>query len=124
MMILLIYEYMKTCTLETVGNYYVLYHVIVIKVLIGHNEDAIPEFLNHWYMVKAHIEDVDRDGPGGKHVEERFAALCYAGMLPGFCLGYNRHGLAYSVNILCPQELAAHGLREQSCDLYPCSFNH
>ncbi|CAG0917067.1 unnamed protein product [Notodromas monacha] len=80
------------------------------NVFIGHNEDALPEFLNHWYVIKATIDDVDRDGPEGKHVEERFVSVSYAGLLPGFCLGWNNHGLAYTINVLFPKHLSAEGL--------------
>lgn len=32
--------------------------------------------------------------------EERFTSLCYAGHLPGYTMGYNHHGLIFSINTL------------------------
>ncbi|EZA47863.1 Acyl-coenzyme A:6-aminopenicillanic-acid-acyltransferase 40 kDa form [Ooceraea biroi] len=61
--------------------------------IIGHNEDALSETLNHWYLVRAHVVEV-----GCK--EEKFTSLSYAGFLPGYTMGYNHHGLVYSINTL------------------------
>lgn len=35
-------------------------------------------------------------------VEERFASLCYAGQLPGYTMGFNEHGLVFTINTLSP----------------------
>lgn len=61
--------------------------------ILGHNEDALRETLNHWYLVSAHVIE-----PGSK--EEKFMSLSYAGFLPGYTMGYNHHGLVYSINTL------------------------
>lgn len=37
--------------------------------------------------------------------EERFTSLCYAGHLPGYTMGYNHHGLVYSINTLSASTL-------------------
>ncbi|KAH0949477.1 hypothetical protein HN011_005311 [Eciton burchellii] len=61
--------------------------------IIGHNEDALTETLNHWYLVSAHVVE---EG----YREEKFTSLSYAGFLPGYTMGYNYHGLVYSINTL------------------------
>jgi len=42
----------------------------------------------------------------GEHGEklEKFTTLTYAGHLPGYTMGYNEHGLIYTVNTLFPKE--------------------
>ncbi|KAK8720004.1 hypothetical protein OTU49_013634 [Cherax quadricarinatus] len=74
------------------------------QVLLGHTEDALPEFLNHVYLVSAHITEAEPQGKWGTRCEG-FTALCYAGYLPGFCMGYNHHGLVYSINVIQPQRV-------------------
>ncbi|RXG58749.1 hypothetical protein Avbf_16220 [Armadillidium vulgare] len=76
------------------------------QVTLGHTEDALPGTLNHMYIVSAHIKE---DTPQGKwkSKEEGFIALCYAGHLPGFCMGYNHHGFVYSVNVIFPKNVLA-----------------
>ncbi|XP_076242090.1 C45 family peptidase tan [Calliopsis andreniformis] len=66
--------------------------------ILGHNEDALSETLNHWYLVSAHVVE-----PGCK--EEKFTSLSYAGFLPGYTMGYNHHGLVYSINTLSAYSL-------------------
>lgn len=66
--------------------------------ILGHNEDALGETLNHWYLVSAHVTE-----PESK--EERFVSLSYAGFLPGYTMGYNEHGLVYSINTLSAARL-------------------
>lgn len=66
--------------------------------ILGHNEDALSETLNHWYLVSAHVVE-----PGCK--EEKFTSLSYAGFLPGYTMGYNHHGLVYSINTLSAESL-------------------
>ncbi|XP_070166732.1 beta-alanyl-dopamine/carcinine hydrolase [Polyergus mexicanus] len=61
--------------------------------ILGHNEDALKETLNHWYLVSAHVIEAG-------HREEKFTSLSYAGFLPGYTMGYNHHGLVYSINTL------------------------
>ncbi|XP_064101131.1 beta-alanyl-dopamine/carcinine hydrolase-like [Macrobrachium nipponense] len=75
-------------------------------VLLGHTEDALPETLNHAYIVSAHIHEETPQGRNGTKCEG-FTALCYAGHLPGFCMGYNHHGLVYSINVISPQKVLA-----------------
>ncbi|XP_046663653.1 uncharacterized protein LOC124356598 [Homalodisca vitripennis] len=74
--------------------------------ILGHNEDALSEVLNHFYFVSAHITE---DTPQGrwKVKEEKFTSLCYAGHLPGFTMSYNHHGLVFSVNIVSAKTLVA-----------------
>ncbi|XP_026464443.1 uncharacterized protein LOC113367028 [Ctenocephalides felis] len=61
--------------------------------LLCHTEDALTEDLNHFYFVACDI-----DGPNG--TKEKFTSLCYAGHLPGYTMGYNQHGLVYSINTI------------------------
>lgn len=51
------------------------------------------ETLNHWYLVSAHVIE---DG----YREEKFMSLSYAGFLPGYTMGYNHHGLIFTINTL------------------------
>lgn len=67
--------------------------VIDFQEILGHNEDALAETLNHWYLVSAHVVE-----PGLK--EEKYTSLSYAGFLPGYTMGYNHHGLVYCINTL------------------------
>ncbi|XP_071541114.1 beta-alanyl-dopamine/carcinine hydrolase-like isoform X2 [Panulirus ornatus] len=71
------------------------------EILLGHTEDALKELTSNIYLVSAHIME---ETPQGRWQtkEEHFTALCYAGYLPGFCMGYNRHGLVFSVNAITP----------------------
>nr|BDT05250.1 tan protein [Gryllus bimaculatus] len=76
--------------------------------LLGHTEDALSPTLNHFYLVSAHV--LPEPGlPQGrwKDAEERFTSLCYAGILPGFTMSYNHHGLAYSINVVSAATLVA-----------------
>lgn len=66
--------------------------------ILGHNEDALGETLNYWYLVSAHVIE-----PGCK--EEDFTSLSYAGFLPGYTMGYNEQGLVYSINTLSAASL-------------------
>ncbi|XP_076649599.1 C45 family peptidase tan [Halictus rubicundus] len=66
--------------------------------ILGHNEDALSETLNHWYLVSAHVVE-----PGCK--EEKFTSLSYAGFLPGYTMGYNYHGLIFTINTLSAASL-------------------
>ncbi|EFN75755.1 uncharacterized protein LOC105191124 [Harpegnathos saltator] len=61
--------------------------------ILGHNEDALSETMNHWYLVSAHVVEAG-------HREEKFTSLSYAGFLPGYTMGFNHHGLVYSINTL------------------------
>ncbi|XP_077260450.1 C45 family peptidase tan [Temnothorax americanus] len=61
--------------------------------ILGHNEDAVSDTLNHWYLVSAHVIEAG-------YREEKFTSLSYAGFLPGYTMGYNHHGLVYSINTL------------------------
>lgn len=61
--------------------------------ILGHNEDAIYDTLNHWYLVSAHVIEAG-------YREEKFTSLSYAGFLPGYTMGYNHHGFVYSINTL------------------------
>ncbi|XP_058808214.1 beta-alanyl-dopamine/carcinine hydrolase-like [Phymastichus coffea] len=61
--------------------------------ILGHNEDALSETLSRWYLIDAHINEPNLP-------EEKFCSLSYAGFLPGYTMGYNQHGLVFSVNTL------------------------
>ncbi|XP_011629908.1 uncharacterized protein LOC105422297 [Pogonomyrmex barbatus] len=61
--------------------------------ILGHNEDALKETLNHWYLVNAHVIEAG-------YREEKFTSLCYAGFLPGYTMSYNHHGLVFSINTI------------------------
>ncbi|XP_046355976.2 acyl-coenzyme A:6-aminopenicillanic-acid-acyltransferase 40 kDa form-like [Haliotis rufescens] len=63
-----------------------------VKV-IGHNEDGEDIAKTFGYVVDATIT-------GDDGVEEKFTSLCYPGGLPGVSIGYNHHGMAFSVNSL------------------------
>lgn len=68
------------------------------KILLGHTEDALAEIKGHIYIVSAEIlSDSDE-----KVVLEKFTTLCYAGTLMGYTMGYNSHGMIYSVNTIFP----------------------
>ncbi|KAM3956888.1 LOW QUALITY PROTEIN: C45 family peptidase tan [Aphomia sociella] len=71
------------------------------NAILGHTEDAFSETLNHFYIMSAHIIPTQEDVEKGA-VEEKFMSLCYAGHLPGYTMGYNKHGLVFSINTLSP----------------------
>ncbi|CAH2097884.1 unnamed protein product [Euphydryas editha] len=71
------------------------------STVLGHNEDAFGETLNHFYIMSAHIIPTPEDKELGA-IEEKFASLCYAGHLPGYTMGYNEYGLVFSINTLSP----------------------
>lgn len=71
---------------------------------LGHNEDGPAELLNNVYIVSAHITKEDTQTSYGTR-EERFTTLAIAGALPGCCMGYNHHGLVYSVNYIFAKQL-------------------
>ncbi|XP_063863525.1 beta-alanyl-dopamine/carcinine hydrolase-like isoform X2 [Scylla paramamosain] len=75
------------------------------QILLGHTEDALGELLNYVYIVSARIHDKPRGRQAT--LDENFTALCYAGHLPGFCMGYNHHGLTFSINVICPRKVLA-----------------
>ncbi|XP_042885764.1 uncharacterized protein LOC122261970 [Penaeus japonicus] len=74
------------------------------EVLLGHTEDAEAEMLNRIYIVEVEITEEEPQGRWG-FKKEHFTALCYAGEIPGFCMGYNRHGVTFSINVLRPREI-------------------
>lgn len=88
--------------------------------ILGHTEDALPEVLNHFYFVSAHIIS---PSPQGKYnvTEERFTSLCYAGHLPGYTMNYNHHGLVFSINTLSANRLNSGKTREYT-DYYHFQF--
>lgn len=78
--------------------------------IIGHNEDTMPETLNHWYILSAHI--ISNEGGKWGITEERFMSLCYAGYLPGYTMGYNHHGLIFTINTLSAAKLYSGRIRK------------
>lgn len=91
----------------------------LFQEILGHNEDALSETLNHFYFVSAHIVC---DKPQGRYsiAEEKFTSLCYAGTLPGFTMSYNHHGFVYSINIVSAAKLRAGKTRQ--LQNYPKKF--
>lgn len=67
------------------------------KVILGHAQDASPELINQAYIVSAHILEATPKGRWGVG-EEKFTALCLPAMLPGLYMGYNHHGMVFTVN--------------------------
>ncbi|RME99018.1 MAG: hypothetical protein D6768_15990 [Chloroflexi bacterium] len=59
--------------------------------LIGHNEDGDPEFKDNLYLLHVQVD--------GKPA---FTALTYPGFLCGNALGFNDHGICFTVNNVCP----------------------
>jgi hypothetical protein len=68
----------------------------VENLILAHNEDAPVEMANRFFIVSAQI--VDENGA----VIEDFATLTYPGFLPGYTMGYNKHGFVHCVNTICP----------------------
>lgn len=66
-------------------------------MILGHNEDAVPELAANMYILCAEIIDDNGDKL------EKFRTIAYAGQLPGFSMGYNEHGLIFSINALYPR---------------------
>lgn len=117
--------------------------------ILAHTEDALKETLNHFYLVSAHIIELS---PQGKHkvrinwngiwwrlgiltklwnyfdliqvTEERFTSLCYAGHLPGYTMGYNHHGLVYSINTLSAATLHSGKTRKYKLSLKINAISH
>ena len=83
--------------------------------ILGHNEDALSETLNHWYLVSAHVIE-----PGCK--QENFTSLSYAGFLPGYTMGYNQYGLVYTINTLSAATLRSGKTREYVNSLHRVFF--
>ena len=59
------------------------------KVLLGHNEDWIPEYLKNGLVVTK-----------GRINKKKFLSLNYMGSFPGTSCGLTSHGLAFTVNSL------------------------
>ncbi|KAJ6625694.1 hypothetical protein Bhyg_16180 [Pseudolycoriella hygida] len=67
------------------------------EMIMAHNEDAFPEHADNVYIVVVDIFDKS----GNKF--EKFAALCYPGMLPGLAMSFNDKGLVFTINTLVPK---------------------
>jgi len=76
-----------------------------LQTLLGHTEDAMTEILNNVYIVQAEILDQE------DHIVEEFTSFSYAGHLMGYTMGFNPHGMVYSVNTLFPKEIHQSGTR-------------
>jgi len=80
---------------------------------IGHNEDALNTTINHFYIVSAHIKPKGEEGGGIFPTrEEKWEAMTYAGLLPGYASGHNHHGLVFSVNTIFAKKLSRNKIRE------------
>lgn len=44
---------------------------------------------------------------------EKFAALCYPGMLPGLAMGFNCNGVVFTINTLVPKLTLDNGTRKK-----------
>lgn len=77
------------------------------QTIVAQNEDAFPEHASNIYIVVADI--VDKSG----NRLEKFAALCYPGMLPGLAMSFNYKGLVFTVNTLVPKETFDYGTRKK-----------
>ncbi|XP_022904794.2 beta-alanyl-dopamine/carcinine hydrolase [Onthophagus taurus] len=67
--------------------------------ILAHNEDVLSEMLDLFYLVSVHIVAEEPRGRWGVK-EEKFTSLSYAGHLPGYTMGYNHHGLIFTINTL------------------------
>jgi hypothetical protein len=75
--------------------------------ILGHTEDASAECLNNFYIVSAHVVS------DGAYKEEKFSALCYPGHIGGYTMGYNSHGLVFSINTLVARKLLPNKTRKK-----------
>lgn len=60
--------------------------------------------------MNAHIISEEPQGKWGV-TEEHFTSLCYAGHLPGYTMGYNHHGLIFTINTLSAKRLLSGKIR-------------
>lgn len=72
---------------------------------MGHTEDAYPECSGRTYIVQAEVLDEKGD------VIEEFSSLAYPGFLPGYTMGFNKHGMMHSVNTINPAKRNPNGTR-------------
>ncbi|KAL3854886.1 hypothetical protein ACJMK2_014122 [Sinanodonta woodiana] len=72
--------------------------------ILAHNEDAEPMIAPNSYIVSAHIIDQESNAGIVKNTEEHFTAFSYPGFLPGYAFGFNKHGMVFSINELCPKK--------------------
>lgn len=66
---------------------------------MGHTEDALRQITNNFYIISAEILSDD----GSSSILEKFTSLVYPGTLPGGTMGYNDHGIIYSMNSIFPK---------------------
>ena len=83
-----------------------------LQILLGQNEDAWPENINRFYVVVADVIDKD-----GKPLE-KFASLSHSGLLPGYSMGCNGHGIVHSINTLVPKSVFPQGTRKRTHAYY------
>ena len=83
------------------------------QVILGHSQDYTQEAVNRSYIVTAHILET---APRGRYAaaEEKFTAFCLPGMLPGLFMGYNHHGMVYTVNTITTGKFGQERTREGS----------
>lgn len=81
--------------------------------MIGHNEDAMRESLNRFYVINAHVKPGPNES-GGRFAarEERWEALTYAATLPGYASGHNHHGLLFTINTIFGKNVTRNRIRE------------
>jgi hypothetical protein len=66
------------------------------------------------------VQVIDESG----EVIEDFSTLTYPGYLPGFTSGYNKHGIVYSCNTICPRRTFARRSRKIHMTLYITLYHH
>lgn len=72
---------------------------------MGHTEDAYPECYGRAYILQAEILD------GNGKVVEQFSSISYPGLLAGYTMGFNEHGMMHSVNTVNPEKRNPNGTR-------------
>lgn len=69
--------------------------------LMIHNEDGYPMTKRYGYLLSAEIEE--------NGLKEQFTSFCCPGGLPGYCWSFNAHGLANSIDLMCPTQVVQVG---------------
>merc|ERR1711976_890201 len=70
-------------------------------VLLCHNEDWYQTSAGCDILLSAHIMPYTASD-GTTYPEEHFLAHTFPGVLPGLYSGVNMHGLAFTINYICP----------------------
>lgn len=79
-----------------------------LQAILGHTEDAMTEIKDHIYIISAEIlsksetNSADAGEENDVVILEKFTTFCYGATLMGYTMGYNNHGMIYSVNTIFP----------------------